>query len=89
VTNRKTVVDIDPLEELEPTAEQLAQARPFAEVFPELLANMKRGRGRPKAENPKTKVTVRLSADVLDALRASGPGWQTRADQMLRRGLKL
>ena len=32
----------------------------------------------------KTRVTIRLDSDVVDCLRAGGPGWQTRANDMLR-----
>ena len=35
-------------------------------------------RGRPKAIVTKEAVKLRLDADVLAALRASGDGWQTR-----------
>jgi uncharacterized protein (DUF4415 family) len=32
-------------------------------------------------------VTLRLDADVLSGLRATGPGWQTRANAALKRWL--
>ena len=32
----------------------------------------------------KTRVTIRLDSDVVDCLREGGPGWQTRANDMLR-----
>jgi uncharacterized protein (DUF4415 family) len=41
-------------------------------------------RGRPKLEQPKKQVTLRLDADLLDGLRATGPGWQTRVNEVLR-----
>ncbi|MBS0561377.1 MAG: BrnA antitoxin family protein [Proteobacteria bacterium] len=41
-------------------------------------------RGRPPAAAPKRLVTLRLDPAVLDGLRATGPGWQTRANQALR-----
>lgn len=41
-------------------------------------------RGRPKTEMPKQQVTLRLDADVLTGLRATGPGWQTRANEVLK-----
>ncbi len=44
-------------------------------------------RGRPKVENPKAQVTLRLDADVLTELRATGPGWQTRANTVLKHWL--
>ena len=42
--------------------------------------------GRPRRSGPtKIPVTIRLDADVLAALKASGPGWQTRANNVIRR----
>ncbi len=41
-------------------------------------------RGRPPAEHPKQRVTLRLDEDVVAALRASGRGWQTRVNGLLR-----
>ena len=46
-------------------------------------------RGRPKAEITKEAVKLRLDADVLAALRASGDGWQTRINDALRASLAL
>jgi uncharacterized protein (DUF4415 family) len=45
-----------------------------------------RRRGRPaKAEGDRKElVSLRLSPDVLAWLRATGPGWQTRLDTLLR-----
>jgi uncharacterized protein (DUF4415 family) len=45
-----------------------------------------RRRGRPaKAEEDRKElVSLRLSPDVLAWLRSTGPGWQTRVDEMLR-----
>ena len=40
-------------------------------------------RGRPKLEKPKRQVTLRLDAEVVEGLRATGPGWQTRANAAL------
>ena len=45
--------------------------------------------GRPKAAAPKRSVHLRLSPDVLDHFRATGPGWQTRIDEALRKAAKL
>jgi len=39
--------------------------------------------GRPPLAAPKILTTVRLSAKVLDAFKATGKGWQTRIDQLL------
>ena len=46
-------------------------------------------RGRPKASLTKEPIKLRLDADVLAALRASGDGWQTRVNEMLRASLRL
>ena len=43
-----------------------------------------RSPGRPKAEHPKVPVTMRMDAAVLDAIKASGSGWQTRVNEVLR-----
>ena len=44
--------------------------------------------GRPKVEQPKVPVTMRVDADVLEALKASGTGWQTRVNQVLREAVR-
>jgi uncharacterized protein (DUF4415 family) len=41
-------------------------------------------RGRPKVAAPKQQVTLRLDAAVVEGLRATGPGWQTRANEALK-----
>ena len=51
--------------------------------------NKQRARGRPKARLTKEPVKLRLDADVLAALRASGEGWQTRINDTLRASLRL
>ena len=48
-----------------------------------------KSRGRPKAAMTKEPVKLRLDADVLAALRASGDGWQTRINEALRASLRL
>lgn len=44
-------------------------------------------RGRPPVANPKQQVTLRLDADVLAGLRATGRGWQTQANTVLKNWL--
>lgn len=41
--------------------------------------------GRPPLAIPKQAVKVRLDADLLDYLRGTGKGWQTRVNSDLRR----
>ncbi len=68
----------------ESTDEELAQFRPFAEVFPEMAETVKRGPGRPRLEAPKVQVSLRLDPDVLAKWKATGPGWQGRVNAALR-----
>ena len=64
------------------------RARPAIEVFPELVADYIRRRGRPPKARPKVAVKLRLDAEVIDALKKNGPGWQTRANAVLARWAK-
>ena len=41
-------------------------------------------RGRPRKASPKINQTLRLDADVVEAYRQQGPGWQTRMNAVLR-----
>jgi|SRR5947207_8238192 len=41
-------------------------------------------RGRPKLASPKQLVSVRYSPEVLAFFRATGEGWQSRMDRVLR-----
>jgi uncharacterized protein (DUF4415 family) len=42
--------------------------------------------GRPPKANPKVSVTLRLDRDVVDRFKATGQGWQTRINAILKRG---
>jgi uncharacterized protein (DUF4415 family) len=46
-------------------------------------------RGRPPSDNPKHALKLRIDADVVEHFRATGPGWQTRINNTLRRAAKL
>jgi len=41
-------------------------------------------RGRPRSSSPKVSTTIRLDADVLEKFRATGPGWQSRINAILK-----
>lgn len=41
-------------------------------------------RGRPLGSGTKTQITLRLDTDVLEKFKASGDGWQTRINDVLR-----
>jgi uncharacterized protein (DUF4415 family) len=46
-------------------------------------------RGRPAKAAPKEAVNIRLDPDVLAYFRATGPGWQSRINEMLRKAAGL
>ncbi|PZU95543.1 MAG: hypothetical protein DI527_00615 [Chelatococcus sp.] len=75
-------------DDAEATDEQIAQAKPFAEAFPELAASIKRTRGAGKKEK-KELVTLRLDRDVVNAFKADGSGWQSRVNDVLRKAKRL
>ena len=65
------------------TAEDFARAKPFAEVFPELAASIKRARGRPRVQQPKEAVTLRLSPSTVAKFKALGGDWRARMVEKL------
>lgn len=78
--------------ELPGLRESLAEAAAgnFAAVHtPAQIAARKRGRpvGTVKAD-AKVSTTLRVDADVLAAIKASGAGWQTRVNAVLREAVQ-
>lgn len=70
------------------TAEDFARARPASEVFlPEIVAQLVRKPGRPALPPGarKKSVGIRLAPDLLAAMKATGRGWQGRAEDVLRK----
>jgi len=65
------------------------RARPAAEVLPpELLAILpkrKPGQRGPQRAPVKKKISLRVDAEVLDYYRGTGPGWQTRVNEALKK----
>ena len=45
-------------------------------------------RGRPPLDAPKQAVKLRLDPEVLAYFRSTGPGWQTRINDTLRRAAR-
>lgn len=73
------------------TEEDFRSARPVREVMPGLIEAAKKlraARGRPKLEQPKVQVTLRLDAEVIKKFRAGGPGWQSRINDLLTNATK-
>ena len=48
-------------------------------------ATLRKG-GRPKSENPRQMISLRLPPDVIERWKATGPGWQTRMAEKLAKG---
>jgi uncharacterized protein (DUF4415 family) len=72
------------------TQQDFAKAKPALEVLPpDVIAQFKNKGGRPRIENPKEAVKLRIDADVLARFRESGPGWQTRINGILRAAVSV
>ncbi len=46
-------------------------------------------RGRPKSDNPKQPVSLRIDRDVLEWFKGKGAGWQSRINKELRKAAGL
>jgi uncharacterized protein (DUF4415 family) len=79
-------IDADP-DAPEWTDEDFARARSAREVHPEIVAEYERRVRGPQRAPTKRLVSLRLDQDVLEQLRATGPGWQGRANDMLRKAV--
>ena len=69
------------------TEEDFRRARPALEVLPkDVVAVIRRYRGQrgPQKSPTKELISLRVDRDVAAAYRATGPGWQTRANAALR-----
>ncbi len=69
------------------TKVDFAKARPFGEVFPDLAASIRRGRG-PSKSPTKKQLTLRISPEVIEYFKSTGNGWQARIDETLREVVK-
>ncbi|MBU3694338.1 MAG: hypothetical protein FGM40_05850 [Rhodocyclaceae bacterium] len=89
MTNRQPLTDDDG-EVRELTAADIALFRPAQEVLPPevyaglLEMNRRAGVRGPQKAPTKTRVSIRLSPEVVSAFKADGPGWQSRIDAVLR-----
>lgn len=69
----KTIDDDD---NPELTEQDFARGKPFKEVFPEQYKALVKQGGRPRLASPKVHIGLRLAADVVTAIRASGRGYK-------------
>ena len=87
MANPKPLTDYEG-EVRELTAEDAVRAVPFAALSEQerkVLSSRRRG---PQKASTKEMISIRLSRDVLEQLRASGSGWQARMDAHLRRWVR-
>lgn len=68
-------IDADP-DSAPLTDEQWAQVRPFVR------------RGRPPVAERRPTLNMRIDADVLASFKATGRGWQTRINALLREAVR-
>lgn len=68
------------------TAADFARALPASELPEEIAAFFPKTRGAQKAPK-KVAVSIRLSADVINYFKATGPGWQNRIDETLKKAV--
>jgi Uncharacterized protein conserved in bacteria len=75
--------DYDPAAPL--TEEEIGRLRPAREVFAELgiPVPVPRKAGRPRQDETKVRVTMRLDAEIVAHFKSQGPGWQTRINKVL------
>jgi uncharacterized protein (DUF4415 family) len=84
MASRKPLIDEDG-EVREVTAEEVGRFKPFSALpknEQKVLLSLRR-RGPQKAPK-KIPVSIRLSPEVVKGLRATGNGWQRRADEALK-----
>jgi uncharacterized protein (DUF4415 family) len=63
--------------------------RPVAEVDPgmvEAMRHMKKG-GRPRIEAPKAHIGFRMAADLVEGIKETGKGYNSRVEKVLREAL--
>lgn len=73
-------------------AASFRRARPAAEVLPQVLPEaaaekLLRPRGRPKTGTARVAISLRLPPETLARWKATGPGWQTRMVEKLRKAV--
>ncbi len=78
----RTIIRPSQAEDAAITAAALSD--PDAQPLTDAQLKAMRPMGRPRIANPKAPLTMRIDADVLEALRSSGQGWQTRVNALLR-----
>ena len=82
---KKRIVPDDDIPEMR--VADFAAAKSLKFNMPAVIEAMKRGRGRPKSESPKERVSLRINPKIVAAYKATGKGWQSRMNEVLEDGL--
>jgi uncharacterized protein (DUF4415 family) len=67
------------------TEADFARARPAGEVLPPAVAAALVNKGGRPRGSQKQAVSIRLDREVVEKFRATGPGWQSRINEALKR----
>ncbi len=70
------------------TAAEARKAKSFSALPETLKAKLARRTRGAQVAPVKERITIRLSPEVVQSFRASGAGWQSRLDAVLRDWLK-
>jgi len=85
MTKNRSQQPVPDAENPEWTPEKFARAKRFQELPLGLQQAISIGKRGPQKTPTKKLISLRVSSDVLDALRATGKGWQSTVDETLRR----
>lgn len=71
-------------------AEDFEHFRPTREAFPEIVEAFERARGQRGAQKDpvKDRIGLRLDHTIVEHFRATGPGWQSRINDVLAEHIK-
>ncbi|SRR5690554_1912199 len=71
-------------------AEDFEHFRPTRETFPEVVEAFERARGQrgPQKSEVKDRIGLRLDHNIVEHFRATGPGWQSRINDILAEHVK-
>lgn len=82
MSDKHQIMDDNP----EWTAADFARAKRGDDIPEAIRKAFPKKPGRPAGET-KEQVTLRIDKDVLEKLRASGRGWQSRVNEVLRKAV--
>ena len=86
ISKRPSIVPPTPEEDaaILAAAEADPDAQPLTDTQLAAMVPLRSLRGRPKAEKKKLLLSVRYSPEVVAFFKATGEGWQSRMDRVLK-----